>query len=222
MESSTYKLVYYDVRWEGEQIRLMFAYKEVEFEDIRIKLQLGAEDWPVPSQLFDQIPKDIQDKLLLEKLPLLELSNGKTISGARACSLFVAKRFGLLGSDEFEEAKINEILDASQDFSEAFYAIQLASTKEEKEKVSQNVVAVVTPKYMNLFNKLVEENSSGFMVGNQLSLADLHVFNIVCTPDGKPARHVTDGRPGLEKLVDKVSQIPQIQKWLEARPKSIF
>lgn len=64
MESSTYKLTYYDVRWEGEQIRLMFAYKEIEFEDVRIKLKLGEEDWPVPCQLFDQIPNDIQNSRL--------------------------------------------------------------------------------------------------------------------------------------------------------------
>lgn len=202
-------------------------------------------------------------ELSLEKLPLLELNDGKTICGARACSLFIAKKLGLLGSNAYEEAKIHEILDASQDFSEgknkiccasklslmfesctdvidvtrglnsfiylviaAFYAIQLASTKEDKLKVSKNVVEVVTPKYMNLFNKLAEENPSGFMVGNQLSLADLHVFNIVCTCTCTcivcTARHVTDNRLGLEKLVDKVSNIPQIRKWLEIRPKSVF
>lgn len=54
----------------------------------------------------------------MEKLPLLELDDSKRICGGRACSLFIARRFGLLGSDEYEEAKINEILDASQDFSE--------------------------------------------------------------------------------------------------------
>lgn len=60
MEISAYKLTYYDVRWEGEQIRLMFAYKDVKFEDVRIPLKLGEEDWPVPCQLFHQIPTDIQ------------------------------------------------------------------------------------------------------------------------------------------------------------------
>lgn len=58
----------------------------------------------------------------------------------------------------------------------------MASTKEEKEKVGTNVVAVITPKYMNKFNKIAEENPDGFMVGNQLTLADLHIFNLVCTP----------------------------------------
>lgn len=98
----------------------------------------------------------------------------------------------------------------------------MAPTKEEKEKVGKNVFEVITPKYMNLFNKIAEENPDGFMVGNQLTLADLHIFNLVCTPDGRPAKHVTDGRPGLENLVNKVSTIPQIQKWLEKRPSSVF
>lgn len=56
--------------------------------------------------------------MIVEKLPLLEIGNGQRISGARACSLFVARKFGLLGQNEWEEAKINEIMDASNDFSE--------------------------------------------------------------------------------------------------------
>jgi len=220
--SSDYKLTYYDVRWEGEQIRLMFAYKEIPFEDVRVPLKLGEDDWPIPCQLYEQVPKDVQEKLIVEKLPLLEMGDGRRISGARACSLFVARKFDLLGHDEWEEAKINEILDASNDFSEAFHAIQLAPTKEEKEKAGRNVVEVITPKYMNKFNKIAEENPDGFMVGNQLTLADLHIFNLVCTSDGKPANHVTDGRLGLENLVNKVATIPSIQKWLYQRPRSVF
>lgn len=46
------------------------------------------------------------------------MGDGTHISGARACSLFVARKFGLLGQDEWEEAEMNEILDASNDFSE--------------------------------------------------------------------------------------------------------
>lgn len=93
----------------------------------------------------------------------------------------------------------------------AFHAIQLAPTKQDKEKVGRNVVEVITPKHMNKFNKIAEENPDGFMVGNQLTLADLHIFNLVCTPgtvshhfecsyftnsgilefsDGKPVKHI--------------------------------
>lgn len=55
-----YKLTYFDVRWEGEQIRLMFAYKEILFEDVRVPLKLGENDWPIPCQLYDQVPKEAQ------------------------------------------------------------------------------------------------------------------------------------------------------------------
>lgn len=61
MAGADYKLTYFDVRWEGEQIRLMFAYKEIPFEDVRVPLKLGEEDWPISCQLYDQVPKDVQD-----------------------------------------------------------------------------------------------------------------------------------------------------------------
>lgn len=106
----------------------------------------------------------------------------------------------------------------------AFHAIQLASSKEEKEVASNHVVEVVTPRCMHQFNKFIEENShpNGFMVGDQLSLADLHVFNLVTMPDGRPHTIVTDDCPGLRTLVIKIAQMPQFQKWLETRPKNPF
>lgn len=100
----------------------------------------------------------------------------------------------------------------------------MATTKEAKEEAGKNVVLVVTPKYMRYFNKIIEENpsSNGFMVGDQLTLADLHVFNLVTLPDGKPHPIVTDDCPGLKNLVLKVAKIPQLQKWLKDRPQSSF
>lgn len=39
------------------------------------------------------------------------------ISGGRASARFVARKLGFLGKNELEEAKIDEILDGSQEFS---------------------------------------------------------------------------------------------------------
>lgn len=55
-----YKLTYFDVRWEAEQIRLMFACKGISFEDVRLPLKLGEDDWPIATELGDQIPMDVQ------------------------------------------------------------------------------------------------------------------------------------------------------------------
>lgn len=57
---SDYRLTYWNVMWEAEQIRLMFAIREIQYEDIRLELKLGPDDWPIASQLFDQIPEEVQ------------------------------------------------------------------------------------------------------------------------------------------------------------------
>lgn len=188
-------------------------------------------------------------------LPLLEVDGSKIVISGRASARFVARKLGFLGQNELEEAKINEILDGSHDYSSgkiisciaqqnllidavapilmqivffypfvAFLNIQLATTKETKEEAGKSLVLVTTPKYMRYFNKIIEENASpnGFMVGNQLTLADLHVFNLVTLPNGEPHQIVTDDCQGLKNLVLRVAQIPQIKKWLEVRPQCSF
>lgn len=58
--SGEYKLTYFNVRWEAEQIRLMFICKEIPFEDVRLPLKLGEDEWPIATELLDQIPVDVQ------------------------------------------------------------------------------------------------------------------------------------------------------------------
>ena len=50
MSQPKYKLYYFDIRGLGEQIRILFAYGGIEYEDIRI----SQEEWPAlkPSLYF--------------------------------------------------------------------------------------------------------------------------------------------------------------------------
>lgn len=64
-------------------------------------------------------------------LPLLELRGSETvISGGRASARFVARKLGFLGQNELDEAKIDEILDGSQEFSAGKRQLQLHYTIE--------------------------------------------------------------------------------------------
>ena len=49
------------------------------------------------------------------QLPVLELSDGRQISQSSAISEFLAKRFNLVGENDFDEARCTEISDAMRD-----------------------------------------------------------------------------------------------------------
>lgn len=137
-KSPDYKLTYFDVQWDGEQTRLMFVYRGILFEDVRLPLKLGENDWPIPSQLVDQIPEDVRLsmnrlfqtnvvgfsyllfnlELAGETLPLLEIKGGETIAGVKSTAKFVARKLGFLGQNDSDVAKIDEILEVAYGFSE--------------------------------------------------------------------------------------------------------
>ena len=49
------------------------------------------------------------------QLPVLELSDGRQLSQSSAISEFLAKRFNLVGENEFDEARCTEVSDAMRD-----------------------------------------------------------------------------------------------------------
>jgi len=48
-----------------------------------------------------------------------------------------------------------------------------------EEKVKKNLSQKAFPKYLPVFNKLLADSSSGFLVGDSLSLADLGLFEVI-------------------------------------------
>jgi len=83
---SDYKLIYFDTYGRGEPIRLIFALVFVIYAEVRVK----KEAWP-----------HMTPTLPWGQLPVLEVG-GETIGQSATIARFLARRFNLVGSNEFQ------------------------------------------------------------------------------------------------------------------------
>jgi len=205
-----YKLTYWDFRaTQGEPIRFIFAYAGVPYEDIRIS----------PGDTYPLLPMDIKNKLPYGHVPVLEF-NGKQIAQSPAIGKYLAKKFGLAGADDFESAKCDEIVDALLDFQKArFVTLAVVETnpelKSQKEKFHKEHTI---PKYMGQFNKIVKENGGKFLVGKGYTWADLHMASFVNQLEEKDPG-MLKGYPELQNAAKNILNLPNIKKFVDARPK---
>ncbi|CAG7734753.1 unnamed protein product [Allacma fusca] len=164
----TYKLTYFDMKGLAEPIRLLFAYAKVPYEDIRLPYNPTGPG----------IAPEIKQKLPFGHVPVLEFE-GITLSQSATIGRFLAGRFNLLGSNDVEAAKIDEINDALRDFAESWRALHFAKEDEAKATALKNIQEVTTPKYLGRLNEMLEDNGGAFFIGNGTSWADLLVFNFI-------------------------------------------
>lgn len=132
-----YKLTYFDLMGRAEPIRLIFAAAGVEYEDVRISF----EQWPALKQSKSRIRGSrLQTPSLITssatvigapygQLPTLEFQ-GKLLAQSHAIEKFLGRMFGtsqrhdgrcnpvssgLMGGDDWEAAKIDELTMALED-----------------------------------------------------------------------------------------------------------
>ncbi|KAL3106962.1 hypothetical protein niasHT_011166 [Heterodera trifolii] len=201
-----YKLYYFDVRGLGEPIRLLLHYVGQQFEDIRIK---DFEEWE----------KTYKSKFFYGKVPVLEV-DGKPLGQSATILRYVAEKFDLAGKDEWEKAKANEIMDfqkdANTDLAPYLY-VKMGFREGDLEKLRGEVFEPGVKRILPLFEKLLKESGSGYMLKSGLSMVDFQVSNFLYTfiklePD------TINAYPELIKYVDGVHALPQLQKYLKQRP----
>ena len=107
-------MVYFDIKGRAEVPRLVLHAAKIEFEDQRI--QFG--EWPAlkPSSqpLFSKSAKPpnlcLFTDTLFGSLPFLEY-DGETIGQSMTIARFLAKKAGLMGRNDLEEAQISMVVD---------------------------------------------------------------------------------------------------------------
>ncbi|XP_033363122.1 hematopoietic prostaglandin D synthase-like [Bombus vosnesenskii] len=98
-DEPTYKLIYFNARGRAEHIRYIFAYTGIEYTDERIPEEL----WP-----------EYKDSMPYKKLPVLEI-NGKPVAQSNAVARYLARKYDLMGKDEWDAMICDELVDTLGD-----------------------------------------------------------------------------------------------------------
>ena len=97
----SYKLYYFNLRGRAELVRLIFAYAGVEYEDVRFDRNT---EWPTI----------YKNKMPFGQCPVLEV-DGKMLAQSNTIGRYLARKFGLAGKDEWEQAQVDMYADCIMD-----------------------------------------------------------------------------------------------------------
>ncbi|CAL8089279.1 unnamed protein product [Orchesella dallaii] len=204
--AETYKLTYFNLRALAEPIRLIFAYAGVEYEDVRIE----REQWP-----------EVKENYPWGQLPVLQVGD-KTLSQSNTISRYLARKFNLVGEDEWEAAKIDELADALTDLRLEWRKFFMEQDETKKAELKKVFVETTVPKYFTKFEAQIAANNGGpYLVGKNLTWVDLLTAHFL--------EFFEVSEPGLlekfgalKKLRDTVFENEKIKAWLDKRPVTQF
>lgn len=156
---SKYELTYFDGRGRGETIRLLFALSTTPFIDTR----LSVEQWQhlKPTTLFGNVP-----------LLTVTHSSGSThtLPQSRAIERYLAKQFGLYGSNDEEAALIDAFVDQIGDARTNIVAGK-------GDQLHAKLIELELPQHFEKLTKFISTHSkSGHSVGESLTWADVALF----------------------------------------------
>ncbi|XP_059698743.1 glutathione S-transferase-like isoform X1 [Haemorhous mexicanus] len=194
------KLHYFNGRGRMEPIRWLLATAGVEFEESYLDKK---ED-------LTKLQKD--GSLLFQQVPMVEIDGMKLVQ-TRAILNYIATKYNLYGKDMKERALIDMYVEGMFDLNELLimYVVQPADKKEE---YFANMMDKAENRYFPVFEKVLKDHGKDFLVGNQLSRADVQLLEIIlmveeCKPD------ILAKFPRLQSFKARLSNIPTIKKFLQ-------
>lgn len=198
-----YKLFYFDSQGRAEVIRFIFAQAGVPYVDVRF----SKEEWP---ELKPKMPYGI--------VPVLEV-DGKQLSGTIPIGRYLAEKYGLAGSDDFENAQIAGIIDVIGDMVERNVYALTEKDEARKAELMKELTETHIPRFLSTLETRASANNCvyGWIWGANVTYADLALY-IVLQFDKRLIPTVLDSYPALKKLHDSVEALPNIAKWLKERP----
>merc|ERR1712154_386240 len=108
------------------------------------------------------------------------------------------------------------IKDAEKPLIAAFF--ELDEAKKDKKLLEEEL-----PKFFGHFSRLLEENSScGVFAGNELTIADIEVYNMACNVKQHKKYDAGAKFPAIAKLTAKVEANPIMKEYLANRKETPY
>ena len=198
-----YKLYYFPGKGRAEAIRLLFAYKGIKYEDIRIP----GDKWP-----------ENKPNMPFGMMPVME-ENGKKLGGSVVILRYLAEKFGCAGSNAWENAWLANIADFIVDLGSEMAKMYYEKDEEQKKVLQEKLIKETIPNYFGKLNEMAAE--TGYLCCGKLTWPDLQLFNLIdLLITNMPNLDILANYPGLAKLKTNIESDPNIAKWLAERPKT--
>ncbi|XP_059698739.1 glutathione S-transferase-like isoform X1 [Haemorhous mexicanus] len=194
------KLHYVNGRGRMEPIRWLLAAAGVEFEESFLEKK---ED-------LTKLQKD--GSLLFQQVPMVEIDGMKLVQ-TRAILNYIATKYNLYGKDMKERALIDMYVEGMFDLNELLIMYELQPA-DKKEEYFANMMDKAENRYFPVFEKVLKDHGKDFLVGNQLSRADVQLLEIILmVEEWKP--DILPKFPLLQRFKARLSNIPTIKKFLQ-------
>lgn len=201
----TMKLLYFDLRGRAEMTRLALHAGGVEFEDARF----ARGEWP-----------DIKPTTPRGSVPVLTLDDGTTVTE----SVAILRYAGKLGTprlypeDPVAALRVDEMIDTIGSTT-AILSKTFGLPSEEQLAMRTKILSEdgELTKVLKFVDEAAKANSSGFLVGSELTIADCALRPAVYwltagILDGIP-KDCLDQYKGIAKVMQTMSEVPAIKRY---------
>ncbi|XP_051774121.1 glutathione S-transferase, alpha tandem duplicate 1 isoform X11 [Ctenopharyngodon idella] len=191
-------LHYFNGRGKMESIRWLLAAAGVEFEEVFMTRR-------------EHYVKLLDDgALMFQQVPLVEI-DGMQLVQSRAIMNYIAGKYNLYGKDLKERALIDMYTEGTIDLMDTII-MSIFTPPENKEKYFSNIEQKAKERFLPVFEKGLA--NSDFLVGNQLSRADVHLLEAtLMLQEIFPT--ILSTFPKIQAFQGRMKALPRISKFLQ-------
>lgn len=202
----SYKLYYWPLQGRGEQVRLLLHELRQDFEDILIK----------PDGEFQKLKKQGAKTLYFKSVPMLQDGDFKLVQGPVIMN-YLGRKHGLMPGDLQLAAKTEALVLGAEDMRMAYFR-SFGDSDAAIEKQAVFVKDEWRLRWLPSWNELLEINGdNGFFVGDQLTQADIAVWDALDAVTHWIKGANLDNYDRLLRFSDSVSRRPNIARYLNSR-----
>jgi glutathione S-transferase len=210
-----YKLIYFNVKGLAETTRVLFAISGTNYEDYRYNFEVVGGEYK--KEEFDKDKEKFECSM--GKLPILEIKIGdevEQIGQSKSIERYLAREFGLMGSNKIEEAKIDSICECIRDIKERYQSI----------KKTDGINKYFEETIYNELEKLskVLDNKSKLAVGEKLSLADITIYMFIKEYFDRSEEVIEQAKKikRYYSIIEELDKHDKLQEWFKQRPNTLF
>ncbi|KAK9963941.1 hypothetical protein ABG768_005155 [Culter alburnus] len=191
-------LHYFNGRGKMESIRWLLATAGVEFEEVFLTKR----------EQYDKLQND--EALMFQQVPLVEI-DGMQLVQTKAILNYIAGKYNLYGKDLKERALIDMYSEGMIELMDLII-MSVFAPPENKQKQLTNIEQKAKERFLPVFEKGLA--NSDFLVGNQLSRADIHLLEAtLMLQELFPT--ILSTFPKIQAFQERMKALPKISKFLQ-------